>query len=541
MSRILFLVSALILATASFAQQNEEALRGTVSYVSSQNVYVRFTQTAGIEVGDTLFLEAEKGRIPALIVLQRSSISCVCQPITERVFREGETLAAFPGKPQSEASIDNETELPSDEEAQEFSENEEIASKEKNPKASSGPSSDSEWYGRIGVSSYSSFTNEEDASHRMRYVASVNGNNIANTRLGFESYLAFTHRDEQWDLIKANVYHGLKIYGLSVNYAFNPDTRIWLGRKINRNLSGMGAVDGVQLEKRFSAFTAGLLLGSRPDPKDYTYNADLFQVGAFVSHQVNKSGKFFQSSVALVDQENKWNTDRRFLYLQHSNSLLKNLYLFASSELDLYEKLEGVEKNSLRLTNAFVSLRYSLRRNLRLAASYSARNNIIYYESNKDFIQRLLEYEALQGYRLSLHYKPLPLISLGVKAGYRFRKEDDKPARNLYAYATFSNIPLLQVSATLSSILLQTSYVDGEIYALQLSRDLYKGKVYGGLNLKITDYSFIGSEQQAKQQSAEVSLQWRAMNKLIFSLQNEFVKEGDRNYGRLYLSLQKRF
>jgi hypothetical protein len=333
----------------------------------------------------------------------------------------------------------------------------------------------------------------------------------------------------------------LKIYGLSVNYAINPETRIWLGRKINRNLSGMGAVDGVQLEKQFSAFSAGLLIGSRPDPKDYTYNADLFQAGAYVSHQVSKSGKFFQSSLALVDQENKWNTDRRFLYLQHSNSLTKSLYFFASSELDLYEKLEGVEKNRLRLTNAFVSLRYSLRRNLRLAASYSARNNIIYYESNKDFIQRLLEYEALQGYRLSLHYKPIRLISLGVRAGYRFRKEDDNPSKNLYAYATFSHIPFLQLSATLSGTLLQTSYVDGSIYGLYLSRDLYKGKVYGGLNFRITDYSFIGSEQKAKQQSAEVSLQWRAMKKLICTLQNEFVKEGDRNYGRLYLSVQQRF
>jgi hypothetical protein len=78
MIRFSLFLAAFLFTTLVLSQEKDGPLRGSVSYVSSQNVYVRFTTTAGIEVGDTLFLEGGKDKVPALVVIQRSSISCVC-------------------------------------------------------------------------------------------------------------------------------------------------------------------------------------------------------------------------------------------------------------------------------------------------------------------------------------------------------------------------------------------------------------------------------------------------------------------------------
>lgn len=530
------LIMLTMIVTSGLSAQEKKEIKGTVSYVTSQNVYVKFLSTTGLEKGDTLMAAREGRQVPALLIENLSSISCVCRPLLEREFKTGEVIIA-----ERKNLVEQEEEL------------EEQPPTEDDPGVVGVPdvqeSEDTEKakrkqdiYGRIGISSYSSFTNEEDGdNHRMRYVVSVNGKNISGSRAGFESYIAFTHRDEQWDLIQANIYEGLKVYGLSVDYNFRDDSRVWLGRKINPKLSSMGAVDGIQFEKSFGNFSAGAIVGSRPDLEDYSYNADFFQAGAFLAHEKQSGNKFFQSSVAVVDQENKWNTDRRFLYVQHSNSLLKDLFLFVSGEVDLYERIEGVEKNTFNFTNAYLSLRYKLRKNLRFSASYSARNNIIYYETYKDFIQKLIEYETLQGFRFSAHYRPFSKLSLGARAGYRYRKDDDSPTRNLYAYMAYNRIPYLQMNATFSATLLETSYIDGKVFGLFLNRDILKGQVYAGLSYKYTDYAYLGAEDPVVQHSAELSVRWKVMKKLYLSVNNEFVMEDQRNFDRLYLSLNQRF
>ncbi len=65
-------------------QQAAENLIGKVSFISSQNIYVKFKSTSGISVGDTLFLTSGDKLIPALIVNNLSSVSCLCSSITDQ-------------------------------------------------------------------------------------------------------------------------------------------------------------------------------------------------------------------------------------------------------------------------------------------------------------------------------------------------------------------------------------------------------------------------------------------------------------------------
>jgi hypothetical protein len=178
---------------------------------------------------------------------------------------------------------------------------------------------------------------------------------------------------------------------------------------------------------------------------------------------------------------------------------------------------------------------------LSLSVSYSNRQNIIYYETYKNIIDQLLYASTMQGYTLQVNFRPGKKISIGANAGYRFGKTDPKPSKNLYSYITYSNVPWLNASATLSATLMQTSYVNGSIYSISLSRDIIPGKLYGGVGYRYVDYRFVNAEAPLKQNMAELDLTWSIMKKLSLSLNYEGTFEKGRNYERVYANLTKRF
>jgi hypothetical protein len=90
-----FALSILLLfafATSSHGQDMEHFLQGSVSYQNSKNVYVKFSSTELIEVGDTLFVQNQNQYLAALIVNNKSSISCVCIPLAGNQFNVGDQI-----------------------------------------------------------------------------------------------------------------------------------------------------------------------------------------------------------------------------------------------------------------------------------------------------------------------------------------------------------------------------------------------------------------------------------------------------------------
>lgn len=512
--------------------QEARELTGSVSYTTSQNVYVRFSSTEGISEGDTLFLTRDGKSIPAMVVTNLSSISVVCTPLGGMTISTGDVVTAqtiiLPAEePQvTEPALGTAPTIMPEATAT-------VDEKQR-------PILKQQVSGRIGITSYSRFTNQEDAfSQRMRYNVSLNVSNISNSRLSAESHIAFSHRDEQWELIKSNVYEGLKIYNLALRYDISENSVVSLGRKFNPRISSIGAIDGLQYEHRFGDFAAGAIVGSRPDYEDYSYNASLFQAGAYFSHEKKEGSTYLQSSVALVEQQNGGNTDRRFLYIQHANKLLKQLYFFGSGEFDLYTVKETGPENTFSMTNTYLSLRYDPFNKLRLSASYSARNNIIYYETYKSLIDKLLELETVQGFRLAANYRPVNNLSVGIQAGYRSRPADIKASRNIYAYISRTDLPWIHVTATLSATLLETSYINGRVYGINLTRDLIKGKLFGSASYRYTDYDLYG-EIATLQHVGELSLNLRLTKGLSFSVSDEATFDGDYRYHRLFLSLRQK-
>lgn len=532
-------------------QNTRNKVEGVVSYVSSQNVYVKFTSTESISEGDTLYMMVDGNYQPALKVKNLSSISCVCTPLISRKFTTNDQI--FTNAKPSKTQENKPGIVP--EPTSGSTPNVIVPVKDSlQNTATAKPVRKEMISGRVSVANYTNLTGAPSGnSLRMRYTLSLNAKNIADSRLSAESYISFSHRSDHWDEIKKSVFNGLKIYNLSLNYEISKNARIFAGRKINPKLSNMGAVDGIQFELKTNAFTTGVLAGSRPDYTDYGFNTSLFQYGAYINHEQTYGKGIVQTTLAFVEQKNSGITDRRFAYLQHSNTLIKNLSFFGSTEFDLYRydiKIDSSQavsdtttktNSAPKLSNIYLSFRYRFSSKISTSLSYSSRKNIIYYETYKSFIDQLLETETQQGYMLQVNYRPLKKLSVGANGGYRFRKSDPKASKNLYAYATYSQIPFIDVSATLSATILATSYLNGNIFGLSLSRDLIRGKLSGGFTYRFIDYKYINSGYNQMQHTGEISLNWKILKKLSCAFYYEGTYDNRYLLNRVYLQLTKSF
>ena len=79
MKKIVFLSVILLIMMGVRAQKADTLVKGNISYLTSQNVYVKFQSTRGIKTGDTLLIDQNGKPTPALVVRSLSSMSCVCE------------------------------------------------------------------------------------------------------------------------------------------------------------------------------------------------------------------------------------------------------------------------------------------------------------------------------------------------------------------------------------------------------------------------------------------------------------------------------
>ena len=533
-----FILTSLICIIFSLiltGQTTDEVLNGTVSYITSQNIYVKFPTTESIKEGDTLFITKNGILEPAMRVTNLSSISCVCEPLNGNRVEVGDIITSI----KNEGSSEIETVIPVTTDT--LPETVEVVADTIQDKKGNSKRKE-HIYGRVTVSSYSNFANNSSPMRqRMRYRFAYSGTNLNGSKVSVESYMTFVHSNDRWDEIKDDLFNGLKIYNLAVKYDFTENTNMWFGRRINPKISNVGAVDGLQFETQLNNFTVGAIAGSRPDYRNYGVDFNLLQFGAYGAHTYLTGKGNMQNSLAIVEQRNGSNTDRRFAYFQHTNTLVKNLYFFGSAELELYKVIDQQKQNTLDLANAYLSLRYRIIRPVSVSLSYSARNNVIYYESDKEFLDRLLEMEMLQGWRFQVNVRPARNLSIGLNTGYRYRKDDPRPSRNFYGYVSYNNVPGIDALVTLSATLLETAYLNGNIYALGLSRDIVPGKLFGGINFRMIDYRYESTEFTTEQKVGELNLTWKMMKKLSFSVYYEGTFEDITTYTRIYASLGYRF
>jgi len=527
---ILFICLAGIV-TRVLGQEIEGLLEGSVSYLTGSNIYVKFENTNGIENGDTLFRVENEVLIPVLVVQHHSSISCLCDAIGDRTFQLEDRIYARI-KIQETAILT--PEIPENNIERDI--NEQVL---KTPEPEKKYKQDIR--GRFSASEYSNFNNGlSDNTHRFRYTFSMDANHIASSRISVETYLNFTHKLNHWDEVKNNFNNALKMYSLAVNYDIGSNAFISLGRKINSKIANVGAIDGIQFQQEWKHVYIGAVAGMRPDYEDYGFNPNLFEYGAYVGQNEKVKNGNVQTSLAFFEQRNHSSIDRRFVYFQHSNSIVKNLSLYSTFEVDLYKVENGQPTNAFTLTGLYLSLNYRLK-NITLFGSYDSRKNVIYYETFKNYVVALLQQASRQGLRFRVNYRPVKFVFLSVNAGTRFMKQDPQPTRTLNGTATYSRVPFINASFTLSSNLMQTAYLNGMYYGARFSRDIISGKLSGMVNYRWVKFDYANTVSTLVQHIAEIDLSWQLNKKMYFSANYESTFQKKENFNRLYLSLSRKF
>lgn len=527
-------IAAVGIVYASTVEKVEKT--GIITYRSSQNIYVKFENTAGIVQGDTLFQRIDNKLLPAMIVKFISSKSVAGETVNGLDLKVDDKLIAIIEKIIPDVNEEKQSPVvtvPSTPEG-EF--------KADLPPKNLALKQRSSLKGRFSVQSYSNISNSPYFvdNQRWRYTFSLNAKNIGESNLSFSNYMSFAYRADQWSDMPNNFGRSLRIYDLALNYQFDETTSLWVGRHLNFKISNISSVDGVQFEKGFDRNYVGVVAGSRPNFTDLGFNLKLFEYGAYIGRDDSLGSGYMRNTLAVFEQTNDFKTDRRFIYFQHSNSILENTNVFVSSEMDLYKMISGIKKNDFQLTSIFASLQYSPINAVSLYLSYDARKNVIYYETFKNFIDSVFENETRQGFNLRLNIKPIRFLFVGLNGGYRFQKNDLKPARNFGGYITYSEVPLIEITPTISYSKIITSYIDGGVAGLRLSRNI-TDNIDLSVYYRNTQYKFNNSIASINQNSVSVDLSTILFNPVFLTLSYEGIFENTSTTGRILLDLTTRF
>lgn len=530
MKSLVIIFFLLLSVFCGFSQSSTTFVEGNISYISSQNFYVKFKTTFGLKINDTLF---DNQFIPVLQIKNLSSSSVVCNALSDKKLNINDKIF---GKIQN---IDKKTIIQQAEKSDTINYNSDTNVNLNKVKINELKQITS---GSFSIYTYSNLSNTNmNNTNTANYSLSLSIKNIAETKFSSEMNITFRQESGKWDEVKSNISNGLKIYNLSLKYDINKKSFISFGRKINPNISNIGAIDGLQYEQSLKNYIVGCFIGTRPDYSDYGFNSKLLQFGAYFGHNYFTNNGITQNIIAIAEQKNNSSTDRRFVYFQHSNSIIKNVNLFYSMEVDLYKIENQQKKNTLSLTSSYLSVRYRPFRKLNLSANYDARKNVIYYETYKNYLAQLIDSETRQGFSFQANYTLNQHIFTGGRLGYRFQKSDIRPSKNMNLYITHNNILKTEISTIISATLLETSYLNGNIYNIRFSRYFKNGKYNLGASYSYADYKIANNEIPFRQHIANLDFTAEIIKKLNASVNLEGNYEKPNQFYRLYLQLRKRF
>ncbi|RIV71135.1 hypothetical protein D2U88_08380 [Flagellimonas aequoris] len=519
-------ITIFFLFVGSLLSAQDGVVTGQVSFVTSNNIYVRFENTASIKVGDSLRLDGKTGS-PCLLVSSMSSTSCVCVPLFDCGAEKGAKVTFIPPTGQRKV-VAEEKIVPSS-----LRDTVELAEED--------PVYLQEIRARISASTYSLVSNDRADRHRLMSRLSIDADHINDSKVSADVYLNFR---QIFDEPTSNLQNTslLRVYNFSVGYDASPTLNLLLGRNINPKISSLGAIDGLQAEKQFGNSYVGLLVGSRPDIFNFGYNPDLLEYGAYYGFNTNSKNINAQTTLGLIEQRGNGDIDRRYAYVQHTSTLSKNLNFFTSAELDLYSKVDYTTKNELRLTSLYSSLRYRFSKAVNLMVSYDTRKRIIYYETYRTDLDQLLDDDlARQGIRGRMNFRPFKNILTGFSYSKRFQSDQQNKSDNIYGYLTLSHTPFMDGRTSFSYNRNESNYLLSNIASVRHSRSFFYDRLYTDLYYRLVQYNYSNITDNLLQHYMGADVSYNINRTLLFSITGEFSMYNDSKNYRVYTRLVQRF
>ncbi|MFA6598000.1 MAG: hypothetical protein WCS69_09775 [Ignavibacteriaceae bacterium] len=512
------------------AQQNRK-ITGTVTYISSQNFYVRFENTKNISVGDTVYA-SETGTITGRITYL-SSQSAACSYVLKLGVELNQQVYVLNEKiDDASGTTDQKVEMNEDF----FTTGSGASLKKINARDNFDLS------GRVSVRSFTNYTSSISHAQNQywRYSLSLRGKNIGTGKLDFQSSATYGYRAETWKNSN-NIWNNLKVYDFFFSYQPAVSLKFQVGRIRNQNLYSLSTFDGLLFEYAFHNFTAGTFVGSHPDWQNMGVNINLLQYGAFLSREDSLGGAAISNNLSITNQTNNGKTDRRFFYFLH-RTRLKDFAFSLSSEFDLYQVELNTAKSVLTPTSIYASALYRFNKKLSFDFSYDARKTIYYFESFKSVLDSILDSRMRQGVRLGAYYQWSRTLSIGVNGGFAKQDGDIHPSFNAGTSVSVTEISKLNLSFNADVTYLQSNFLDGFAYGIKFNKNFLSDYLNVGFGLRRVDYLFARNTSDGIAQNiVNVDLRWQLQRLLYFNLVYEFVSEKRVTANRIFFGLSQAF
>jgi hypothetical protein len=374
------------------------------------------------------------------------------------------------------------------------------------------------------------------------YRFSFDAQHISNSRFSVETYMNYRQTLTTAGNPSSSTQNALNIYNLALRYDTKSGFNIAVGRRINPKVTSLGAVDGVQMEKYFGNFYLGAIGGFRPDFTSYGFNKNLLEFGSYAGFKSERQNYLSQTTVGMMEQRNLGNIDRRYAFFQYSSTIGSKLNLYSSIEADLYDGLETGYISTFRLTNLFASVSYRISRAIDLYASYDTRKQILYYETMKTEIEKLLENDwARQGVRLRMNVRPVKFLNFSLSYSKRFQSNDQNSSDNYNGMINLSKLPWMGGGISINYNKNISSYQGIQVFSVRHYRTLVKDHIDSELYYRVANYSYSREDLSNQQTYYGGSIYIRFVKKISFSVLAEMGTQQNNHYYRVNGRISKNF
>jgi hypothetical protein len=529
-----YIIALCLFCGAIFGQDLPKRLtEGSVSYISSQFIYIGFESTTGLTAGDTLFVRNNNSYSPIAVItyLSQKSVAATAFPGKLAALKIGSSIYGYASQRTKQETVV----IPDTHEKQ-------SPVPIQPPGIPPASKNGFTLSGRVSVSSASDYAASSSFnSQQWRSTITLHGDNFLVPGLSFSDYQIISVRGNEWGEFSANPFNKMRFYDLAISADLAAFSKMWIGRHLSTHMANVGAIDGIQFERATSSLSYGAFVGSRPSFNDYGFDAKLFQFGGYISeHTEFGEARQMENTCALFNQTNNMKIDRRFVYLQHSDNLLQKVTLFASSEIDLFSVESGMRKNTPSLTSLYSSLRVDPFSELSISLSYDARKNVVYYETFHSFLDSLFSNEMRQGFRWNIYARCFPKIAVSLFGGIQTQANDPKPTQNYGGNIYFSEVPFLAAQASINGTYLNGSYVNGYTINADISKNIFT-ELYLSIGARTFQYKYLSTDQKYSQQGIYSSCSIVLAPRLSLSFNYEGTFEQSGNGSRIYVDISQRF
>lgn len=237
--------------------------------------------------------------------------------------------------------------------------------------------------------------------------------------------------------------------------------------------TSLDTIDGGYFGRKLtSGVTAGLFLGSTPDPTSYSYAPNREIGGGFVNFEGGSYDNLHYSSTSGAGLKmQKWSVDRPFVFLENGIFYKRVFSIYQSMQLDSPSAHPDQPAPGPGIGRSFVTLRVQPHPRVEFSFNHTYFRDLPTFDPNL-IGTGLLDKYLFQGFSAGTRVEVYKQIWLSADLGLSNRTGDKNNSLNQMFGITFGHLPWINMHASARYSRFTSSFGSGSYEALSLSKNL---------------------------------------------------------------------